>query len=109
MESAHVALQELMTGGERWREFLRVPALSAGVYVLEAGADDPQGPHGEDEVYVVLQGRARLQVGEATHRAQTGDLLYVAAGAPHKFVAIEERLVVLVIFAPAETGEGGDA
>jgi hypothetical protein len=32
-------------------EFLRVPAMSAGLYVLPAGAADPQHPHSEDELY----------------------------------------------------------
>ena len=30
---------------ERYLEFLRVPAMSAGVYVLPAGRTDPQSPH----------------------------------------------------------------
>ena len=36
--------------GERYHEFLRVPALSAGVYVLPVGGSHPQTPHAEDEV-----------------------------------------------------------
>ena len=43
-----------------WLEFLRVPALSVGIYALRAGAEDPQAPHTEDEVYYVVSGRATL-------------------------------------------------
>ena len=32
-------------------EFLRVPGLSLGLYVLPPGGTDTQQPHGEDEVY----------------------------------------------------------
>ena len=46
--------------GALYHEFLRVPALSAGLYVLDAGAVDPQPPHTEDEIYHVLAGRARI-------------------------------------------------
>lgn len=31
--------------GERYFEFLRVPALSAGIYHLASNSQDPQGPH----------------------------------------------------------------
>ena len=43
--------------GRLYHEFLRVPDLSAGIYVLEAGATDPQSPHTEDELYYVVAGR----------------------------------------------------
>jgi hypothetical protein len=42
---------ERASEGQRYREFLRVPDLSAGLYVLDAGATDPQSPHTEDELY----------------------------------------------------------
>ena len=35
-------------GGRLYHEFLSVPDLSAGLYVLDAGATDPQSPHTED-------------------------------------------------------------
>ena len=41
-------------------EFLNVPALNCGVYFLAAGSTDMQAPHDEDEVYLVLSGRARM-------------------------------------------------
>ena len=34
-------------------EFLKVPDLSMGLYVLPTGGVDPQSPHTEDEVYYV--------------------------------------------------------
>ena len=40
--------------GEAWSEFLRVPALSMGLYTLSAGSRDPQHPHTEDEGYYVV-------------------------------------------------------
>ena len=49
--------------GKLYFEFLRVPAMSAGVYVLPAGGADPQKPHREDEMYYVVRGRARMRAG----------------------------------------------
>jgi hypothetical protein len=42
---------------KRYLEFLRVPAMSAGVYVLPAGGTDLQSPHQEDEMYYVVRER----------------------------------------------------
>ena len=36
--------------GELYHEFIRANRLSVGLYVLEAGATDPQKPHTEDEI-----------------------------------------------------------
>lgn len=94
------------TAGQRYREFLRVPDLSAGLYVLEAGAVDPQSPHGEDELYHVVSGRARITVGDETRDVRPGSLVFVGARVPHRFHDIAERLEVLVVFGPAEGSRG---
>lgn len=85
-----------------YTEFLRVPAMSAGVYVLPAGAADPQQPHTEDELYIVLRGRARIQVAEEDAEVGPGVAVFVPANVVHRFHSIEEDLSVLVLFAPAE-------
>jgi mannose-6-phosphate isomerase-like protein (cupin superfamily) len=91
-------------GSERlYHEFLRVPDLSAGLYVLEAGGTDPQSPHAEDELYYVVAGRGSITVGEATREIAAGSLIFVAATVPHHFHDIAERLEILVVFGPAET------
>ena len=51
----------LQSSGRPYNEFLRVPALSVGLYRLTAGSQDRQQPHGEDEVYYALSGRGRLR------------------------------------------------
>ncbi len=89
--------------GEAWIEFLRVPALSMGVYALAAGADDPQAPHAEDEVYYVVSGRGVLRVGDVDRPVQTGSVVFVEANAQHRFHSITEDLTTLVFFAPAES------
>jgi mannose-6-phosphate isomerase-like protein (cupin superfamily) len=83
-------------------EFLKVPDLSMGLYVLPAGGIDPQSPHIEDEVYYVVSGRAKIQVADEDRDIQTGSIVYVAKNVKHRFHSIEEELTVLVFFAPAE-------
>jgi quercetin dioxygenase-like cupin family protein len=89
--------------GRPYREFLRVPSLSTGLYVLARGAEDKQQPHGEDEVYFVLAGRGKLDVEGDVRPVQTGSVVFVGKHVQHRFVEIEEELRVLVFFAPAET------
>ena len=86
-----------------YREFLRVPAMSAGLYVLPAGGTDGQKPHREDEIYYVVRGRARFQAGSEDREVSTGSVIFVAAEVEHRFYGIAEELAVLVIFAPAES------
>jgi len=89
--------------GKSYREFLRVPAMSAGLYVLPAGATDRQKPHREDEIYYVLRGSARFKAGSEDREVSGGSVIFVAAEVGHRFYDISEELAVLVIFAPAET------
>jgi quercetin dioxygenase-like cupin family protein len=86
-----------------YREFLRVPSMSAGLYVLPVGGTDPQRPHHEDELYYVIRGRAKFQVGIEDKEVSAGTVLFVAAEVEHRFYEISEELAVLVFFAPAET------
>lgn len=104
--------EERVSAGKRYLEFLRVPSLSAGLYVLPAGGEDPQTPHHQDEIYYVISGRARMKITrEETTVAgmtsedrlvTTGAVIFVEAGTEHRFHSIEEELVVLVVFGPAE-------
>jgi mannose-6-phosphate isomerase-like protein (cupin superfamily) len=88
--------------GLRYLEFLRLPDLSAGLYVLEAGTADSQTPHSEDEVYVVMRGHCRFRVGAEEQEIEPGSVLFVPARIEHRFLEIRERLETLVFFAPAE-------
>ena len=88
--------------GRLYHEFITVPDLSGGLYVLEAGATDPQSPHTEDELYVVMSGRGSVIVGGEVRPVRPGSVVFVAAGVEHRFHDIEERLVLLVAFGPAE-------
>ena len=101
-------LQDAGRAGETpYTEHLRVPALSVGTYVLRAGEPDGQQPHTEDEIYVVLRGRARLWTPDLTVEVSPGSVAFVPAHEPHRFVDIGEDLHVLVVFGPAEHSNAG--
>jgi len=98
-------LPELLTAhaeaGKRYHQFLTVPALSAGLYLLPAGQPDPQQPHSEDEVYYVIGGRGQIRVADEDRAVQAGSTIFVAAGVEHRFHTITDDLTILVFFAPA--------
>jgi mannose-6-phosphate isomerase-like protein (cupin superfamily) len=90
-------------GEKRYQEFIRVPAMSAGIYVLSAGATDKQSPHKEDEIYYVVRGTAKMRLGREERSISQGDVIFVEKNLEHRFFDIEEELMLLVIFAPAES------
>lgn len=96
-------LRDQGASGRLYHEFIRTHDLSVGVYVLPAGGADPQGPHTEDEVYYVASGRATIRVGDEERAVQTGSVVFVGADVEHRFHDIEEELVILVMFGPAES------
>ena len=92
-----------LTDAEGYVEHLSVPDLSAGLYRIPAGGIDPQSPHTEDEIYVVLAGRATF-VGDDTGSVEVGPgaVIFVPAGEGHRFTDITEDLAAVVVFGPAE-------
>ncbi len=95
--------QQRELSGKLYLEFLRVPAMSAGIYTLAAGSSDPQKPHPQDEMYYVVQGKARMRVGLDDQAIGQGSVIFVEANVEHHFHEISEDLTVLVFFAPAES------
>jgi mannose-6-phosphate isomerase-like protein (cupin superfamily) len=89
--------------GSPYLEFLRVPSMSAGLYVLPAGGTDSQVPHQQDEMYYIIRGKGRMSAGTEDREVGGGALIFVAAEVEHRFYAIEEDFEIVVFFAPAES------
>ena len=106
MEIYHLGavLEQQRSSGRSYLEFLRRESMSAGLYLLAAGAEDGQSPHAEDEVYAVLGGRGMVTVGDEERAVAAGHVIFVPKHVEHRFHSIEEELQLLVFFAPAESG-----
>jgi len=98
--------EKLRASHASYREFLRVPSMSCGLYSLPMGADDPQVPHTEDELYYVASGEGRIRVGLEDQPVRPGAIVFVPKGVEHKFHSITADLVLLVVFSPARTPPG---
>lgn len=105
MELEHLAelLSRQQATARPYLEFLRSGAMSVGLYVLDAGAEDRQSPHAEDEMYVVMAGRSRFTAGTETRDVVPGDVIYVPARVVHRFHDIIDGLHLIVVFAPPES------
>jgi mannose-6-phosphate isomerase-like protein (cupin superfamily) len=71
------------------------------MYHLPVGATDMQAPHLEDEVYLVIEGRARLRVDDIEQDVVPGTVLFVSATTEHSFFDVTEDLTLLAMFGPA--------
>lgn len=81
-------------------EFLRSDSLSAGLYELKSGSEDPQTPHAEDEIYYIIRGRGMIRIDNDHQAVGPGNIIFIAKGADHRFYSITEDLTMLVVFAP---------
>jgi len=73
-----------------------------GLCRLKAGQADEQQPHTEDEVYLVVSGKASFRAGGREQAVVPGSLIFVERIVEHRFADITEDLTVLVFFAPPE-------
>lgn len=95
-------LMARISDGHRYHEFLRVAAMSAGIYSLPAGVIDTQTRHQEDEIYYVIRGAAKMRLGMQDRLVREGDAIFVEKNLEHRFFDITEELVLFVVFTPAE-------
>ncbi len=97
-------LKKRAESGSAYLSFMNIPTMSLGIYSLPKDGTDGQSPHGQDEIYYVLGGKAKINIEGAAHAVQEGSIIFVAAGDEHKFVEIEEDLDLLVFFSKAPPG-----
>ena len=83
----------------QFSEIFHTESMQCGLYHLKKGSTDMQTPHDEDEMYYVIEGRARLRLGDEIQEVTPGTLLYVSATQEHSFFEIEEDMTLLVLFA----------
>ncbi len=59
---------------------------------------DTQTPHDRDELYIVASGAGQFRVEDRLTPCKTGDLLFAAAHATHRFEDLSKDFAVWVIF-----------
>ncbi|HEY6806296.1 MAG TPA: cupin domain-containing protein [Pyrinomonadaceae bacterium] len=89
--------------GERFATVFEHGSLEVEIYAPRGS--DPQNPHTRDELYFVAIGSGEFICGETRKTFGPTDVLFAAAGVPHRFENFTEDLVVWVMFYGPEGGE----
>ena len=89
--------------GERYAKLFAHGTLEVEFYAPRG--TDPQTPHKRDELYVVQSGQGTFWDGMTRRPFTTGDLLFVAAGVPHRFENFTNDFAAWVVFYGPEGGE----
>ena len=96
--SSDSLISQLRSQDKRWMPFLQGENVLTGIYHLKSGEEDMQKPHDTDEVYYIIEGKAKFIADNKESEVVKGSILFVKAEVAHRFTEIEEDLVVLVFF-----------
>lgn len=99
------ALAALARAGDSYTVLFRHGTLEIEIY-RPVGVDKQQ-PHTRDELYVVIAGKGWFVRGEERVAFGPGDVLFVRARVPHRFVDFSEDFSTWVFFWGPEGGEAG--
>jgi mannose-6-phosphate isomerase-like protein (cupin superfamily) len=78
--------------------------MKAGLYAPRDR--DDQTAHKQDELYIVVSGSGRFAKNGDERRFQPNDVIFVEAGADHRFLDFTDDFATWVIFWGPDGGEG---
>lgn len=97
------ALRRLADAGDEYSTFFEHGCLSVGIY--KPVGTDRQKPHKRDEIYVIIAGRGDFVTAGERRSFEPGEVLFVAAGAQHRFENFDDEFSTWVFFYGPEGGE----
>lgn len=112
MQSATISLAQALAllppepvTSERYVEPLTHGTMRLGLYAPRQL--DPQQPHDQDELYVVMRGSGTFVHADERTPFEPGDVLFVAAGVVHRFEEFSDDFAAWVVFWGPDGGEAG--
>ena len=87
----------------RFHYALRHGTMKCGLYAPRDA--DPQGPHRQDELYIVVSGTGDIVKNGERLRFSPHDVLFVEAGAVHRFENFSQDFQTWVVFWGSDGGE----
>lgn len=103
MKTTLANAQALLSQEKRFVEVLRHGSMSVEWYAPDQ--IDPQQPHAQDELYVIMSGTGMFLNGNERHPFGPGDVLFVPAGVEHRFFDFTDDFGTWVIFYGPSGGE----
>ena len=101
--NANQLLKQMQTSGKDYLVFARHGTLEGGFY--KPDKVDPQSPHRQDEVYIVVSGSGKFFYNGELCSCQAGDFIFVPAGIEHRFIDFTDDFATWVIFYGPPGGE----
>jgi mannose-6-phosphate isomerase-like protein (cupin superfamily) len=89
--------------GKPFEVVLNHGTMRVGLYAPRG--TDPQQPHLQDEIYVVMRGTGRFICGDEQQEFGPGDVIFVPAGLEHRFIDFTDDFYVWVTFYGQDGGE----
>ncbi|MEK0082239.1 cupin domain-containing protein [Benzoatithermus flavus] len=99
-----VAALEETPEGKRFHYPIRHGSMRVGVYAPRP-PHDPQAPHEQDELYIVISGSGTFVKGDERRPFRPGDAIFVEAGVPHRFEDYDAGFATWVVFWGPRGGE----
>ncbi|HTD40189.1 MAG TPA: cupin domain-containing protein [Mucilaginibacter sp.] len=98
------ALEQLdQANGQLFAKIMEHGSMSVEIY--RPVKTDPQTPHKQDELYVVINGSGVFMNDQERTTFKQGDVLFVKAGIKHRFENFTDDFVTWVIFYGPDGGE----
>jgi len=89
--------------GKRYFYPIRHGTMRVGIYAPQG--TDPQQPHDQDELYIVESGSGVFLNGDERRQFKPGDVIFVPAGAVHRFEDFSDDFRTWVVFWGLQGGE----
>ncbi len=91
-------MEKIKKSSSYFYTFINKSSLAAGILVLQAGEEDNQEPHDDDEVYYIISGDGFLKIKDKDYEISKDKLFFVAKGVDHFFHGNKTELKVLYFF-----------
>ncbi|WP_127581521.1 cupin domain-containing protein [Paenibacillus koleovorans] len=77
--------------GVTFLEEAEAETISSNYVRVKPGQSTSEGMHDdEEEVYIVLGGKAKLRLGEETHEVEKGDVVYIPRNVVHQATCVSD-------------------
>jgi len=107
MGQARISFHEMLKGMEAapGRAFVGLRHGTMRVLLYAPQMTDAQTPHTQDELYIIQSGHGQFRKGEAVRAFGPGDVIFVEAGAAHRFEDFSSDFAAWAVFWGPPGGE----
>lgn len=74
-------------------------------FQIDAGGHMPPHTNSVEHEQYVLEGRAEIRIGDETHVASAGDVVFIPAGVPHAYRTLGDEAFAFLCLVPKQPDE----